>query len=315
MLAAMNGNSKRDFLEKYGIFIGFLAIFTLFSITCPGFFSTNNIFNLVVQSSIIGLIAIGETVVITTGGIDLSVGSLVAFVGVSLGLMLASGMSIAMAVILSLLLGAVIGLLSGIIISYGNVPAFIMTLGMMSIARGGALALNGGRPISGLPSGFDKIATADILGIPIFIFYVVVAYGIMYLVLNKMKLGRYIYAIGDNREAARLSGIEVKKIQTTAYIFSGFFAAVGAVMLTARLNYATPLAGKGFELDAIASTVIGGTALSGGKGNITGTLVGALMLGTLRNGLTLLNVSSFYQQIVIGIVIIIAVYIDKLKEE
>jgi ribose transport system permease protein len=225
------------------------------------------------------------------------------------------GISVPLALFLSVLMGSVIGFINGFVISYGKVPAFITTLGMMSIARGGALAINGGRPVSMLPRSFGVISSASVFGIPIFIVYVAVFYTLMYFLLTKHKLGRYIYAIGDNSEASRLSGIKVKAVKTSAYIFSGLFAAMGGIMLTARLNYASPTSGSGFELDAIAAVVIGGTALSGGQGSILGTLVGALILGTLRNGLSILNVPGFYQQIIIGVVIIVAVFFDKLKRD
>lgn len=310
----LKGINTREFLKKFGIYLGFLIIFILFSVLSPYFFAQRNILNIIVQSAIIAIIAIGETIVILTGGIDLSVGSIVAFVSIITGMTLVAGWPIPLAIIFSIMVGVMIGLINGTIISFGKVPAFIMTLGMMSIAKGASLAANAGRPVSGLPISFQNIATTRILGIPIFVIYCIIAFTIMYIVLNKIKLGRYIYAIGGNKSAARLSGIKVKKVNTIAYVFSGLFAGIGGVLLTARLNYATPLSGEGYELDVIAATVIGGTALSGGSGNILGTLVGALMLGTLRNGLTLLNVSSFYQKIIIGTVIIAAVFVDRAKD-
>jgi ribose transport system permease protein len=312
------GSSKSysNYISDYGIYFGFFIIFLIFSFISPSFFSTSNIFNIVIQSAIISIIAIGENIVITSEGIDLSVGSIAAFVSIAIGLMMVDlGLAVPIAILLSILLGALLGFLNGFVTAYGKVPAFITTLGMMSIARGGALALNGGRPVSMLPRSFGSVASADIFGIPIFIVYVAVLYALMYILLTKNKLGRYIYAIGDNSEAARLSGIKVKVVRTSAYIFSGVFAAIGGIMLTARLNYASPTAGSGFELDAIAAVVIGGTALSGGKGSLLGTLVGGLILGTLRNGLSILNVPGFYQQIIIGLVIILAVYFDKLKKD
>ncbi len=311
-----NDRAIADYLTDYGIYLGFIIIFAIFSVISSSFFTVSNISNIIIQSSIIAIIAIGQTIVIITEGIDLSVGSIAAFISIALGMMMVDfGISVPMAILLSIVIGVFIGLINGFIISYGKVPAFITTLGMMSIARGGALALNGGRPVSMLPRSFGIVSSASIFGIPIFIIYVAVFYTLMYLLLTKHKLGRYLYAIGDNSEAARLSGIKVKAVKTSAYIFSGLFAAMGGIMLTARLNYAAPTAGNGFELDAIAAVVIGGTALSGGKGSLLGTLVGALILGTLRNGLSILNVPGFYQQIIIGIVIIVAVFFDKMKRQ
>jgi len=311
-----NDKTVLDYLSDYGIYLGFLIIFAIFSVVSSSFFTVSNVSNIIIQSSIIAIIAIGQTVVILTEGIDLSVGSIAAFISIALGIMMVDlGISVPLALFLSILMGAIIGLINGFVISYGKVPAFITTLGMMSIARGGALAINGGRPVSMLPRSFGVISSASVFGIPIFIIYVAVFYTLMYFLLTKHKLGRYIYAIGDNSEASRLSGIKVKAVKTSAYIFSGLFAAMGGIMLTARLNYASPTSGSGFELDAIAAVVIGGTALSGGQGSILGTLVGALILGTLRNGLSILNVPGFYQQIIIGVVIIVAVFFDKMKRD
>lgn len=311
-----NDKTVLDYFSDYGIYLGFLIIFAIFSVVSSSFFTVSNVSNIIIQSSIIAIIAIGQTVVILTEGIDLSVGSIAAFISIALGIMMVDlGISVPLALFLSVLMGSVIGFINGFVISYGKVPAFITTLGMMSIARGGALAINGGRPVSMLPRSFGVISSASVFGIPIFIVYVAVFYTLMYFLLTKHKLGRYIYAIGDNSEASRLSGIKVKAVKTSAYIFSGLFAAMGGIMLTARLNYASPTSGSGFELDAIAAVVIGGTALSGGQGSILGTLVGALILGTLRNGLSILNVPGFYQQIIIGVVIIVAVFFDKLKRD
>ncbi|MFW6030651.1 MAG: ABC transporter permease, partial [Halanaerobiales bacterium] len=198
-------NTILDYLSNYGIYLGFLIIFTIFSAISSSFFTVSNISNIIIQSSIIAIIAIGETVVILTEGIDLSVGSIAAFISIALGIMMVDlGISVPLALILSIIIGALIGLINGFVISYGKVPAFITTLGMMSIARGGALAINGGRPVSMLPRSFGIVSSASIFGIPIFIIYVAVFYTLMYFLLTKHKLGRYLYAIGDNSEAARL---------------------------------------------------------------------------------------------------------------
>lgn len=305
----------KKIVQKYGIYIGFLFICILFSLLSPYFLKGRNISNILVQSSILAIIAVGETIVILTGGIELSVGSVVAFTSLSSAYMIVElGFPIPIGILLSLIFSGIIGLLNGVVISYGRVPAFITTLGMMSIARGVALALKGGQPISGIPARYEYLATCEICGtIPIFIVYTVVIYAVGYLFLIRTKSGRYVYAIGGNRDAARLSGIKVKVYETLAYVICGLLAGLGGILLTARLDYATPIAGMGYELDVIAATVIGGTSLAGGEGNIFGTLLGALMMGTLRNGLTLLDVSSYYQQIIIGIVIIGAVFLDRIK--
>lgn len=305
----------KNIVQKYGIYIGFLVIFILFSLLSPYFLKGKNISNILVQSSILAIIAVGETIVILTGGIELSVGSVVAFTSLSSAFLIVEmGFPIPMGILIALIFSGLIGLVNGLVISYGRVPAFITTLGMMSIARGGALALKSGQPISGIPPKYEYLATCEIGGaIPIFIVYIIVIYLLGYVLLVRTKSGRYIYAIGGNRDSARLSGIKVKVYETMAYVICGSLAGLGGILLTARLDYATPIAGLGYELDVIAATVIGGTSLAGGEGNIFGTLLGAIMMGTLRNGLTLLNVSSYYQQIIIGIVIIGAVFLDRIK--
>lgn len=302
------------FIEKFGLLLAFLVVIIIFSLLSPYFFTFNNWMNIFVQTSIISIIAVGETIVILTGGIDLSVGSNVALVSMIIGLLMISNFSIISSLLIGIITGLVLGLVNGILVSYGKVPAFITTLGMMSISRGVALALNGGRPVSGLPTNFEKLATIRIGGIHIFVFYSIIVYLVMYVILNNTRTGRYIYAVGGNEEAARLSGIKVEKTVVIVYMLSGLFASIGGILLSARLNYCTPLAGEGYELDAIAASVIGGAALSGGVGNVWGTLLGSLLLGALRNGLTLLNVSTFYQQVIIGIVIILAVLMDKVRE-
>jgi ribose transport system permease protein len=315
MNKTINLKSIQDLLKSYILYFAFIIIFVIFSVLNKNFLSVNNVLNIIVQSSIIAIIAVGQTMVILSSGIDLSVGSIVGAVGIGIGLLMIAGVSIPVVVLVGVLMGSLIGLFNGVIISYGRVPSFIATLGMMGIARGFGLALNEGKPVAGLPMEFEKIASTSLGGIPSFVFYSIIIYLIMYVVLERTKFGRYIYAIGGNRDAARLSGVKVKFIETLVYGFSGLFAGLGSVLLTARLNYATPVAGTGYELDTIAAVVIGGTALSGGQGKIVGTLVGALMLGILRNGLTILNVSSFFQQIIIGLVIIIAVFADNLNEK
>jgi ribose transport system permease protein len=305
----------KDVFKKYGIYFGFIFIIIIFALLSPHFLKSKNISNILVQSSILAIIAVGETIVILTGGIELSVGSVVAFTSLSSAYMIVEmGFPIGLGILIALFFSGIIGLINGVIISYGRVPSFITTLGMMSIARGGALALKSGQPISGIPPGYEKLATTDLFGvIPIFIPYTIIIYFLGFLFLGKTKGGRYIYAIGGNRDSARLSGVKVRVYETLAYVICGLLAGVGGIMLTARLDYATPIAGLGYELDVIAATVIGGTSLAGGEGFIFGTLLGAVMIGTLRNGLTLLNVSSYYQQIIIGLVIIGAVFLDRIK--
>ncbi|HSR50319.1 MAG TPA: ribose ABC transporter permease, partial [Acidobacteriota bacterium] len=215
-----------------------------------------------------------------------------------------------LAVPAGLLVGTAAGTLNGVLITAGRLPPFIATLGMMSAARGAALVYTGGRPISGFGDDFRYLATGEPLSLPLPILIMLAVYGVFHIILSRTLFGRYVYAIGGNEEAARLSGVRVAGIKTAVYAISGLMSALAGVVLTARLNSAQPTAGIMYELDAIAATVIGGTSLMGGKGHLGGTLIGALIMGVLRNGLNLLNVSSYVQQIIIGSVIIVAVLVD-----
>jgi ribose transport system permease protein len=250
------------------------------------------------------------TFVILSGGIDLSVGSIVALSGVVLGAALQSGQPLPMALILAAAVGLACGLGNGALVSWGGLPPFIVTLGTMSIARGAALLFTEGRPVSGFDPGFRMLATGRVAFIPAPVIATILVYAIAHFVLTRTTFGRYVYAIGGNEEATRLSGVAIRFHKTMIYGVSGLMSAIAAIILTARLNSAQPIAGMMYELDAIAATVIGGTSLMGGEGSLGGTLVGALIMGVLRNGLNLLGVSSFLQQIVIGAVIVVAVLLD-----
>jgi ribose transport system permease protein len=296
--------------RQFGTLIGLLVVASVFTILSPYFLSVSNLLNIAEQTSINAIIAVGMTFVIIAAGIDLSVGSIVALSGVVLADMLHGGQPAPIAILIGLCVGALCGLANGLLISYGRLPAFIATLGMMSVARGTALFYTEGRPISGFSTEFRFLATGEIASIPAPVLIMVIIYVIAHFVLHRTKLGRYAYAIGGNEEAAMLSGINTKLIKTIIYALCGFLSALAAVILTARLNSAQPIAGMMYELDAIAAVVIGGTSLMGGEGKISGTLIGAFIMGILRNGLNLLGLSSFTQQIVIGSVIILAVLID-----
>ncbi|HEU4805218.1 MAG TPA: ABC transporter permease, partial [Nitrobacter sp.] len=242
--------------------------------------------------------------------IDLSVGSIVALSGVTLGALLQDGHPVSLAIPAALAAGVGCGVVNGMLISFGRLPPFIVTLGMMSVARGAALVFTEGRPVSGFSEGFRWLATGSIGFVPAPVLVMLMVYAVAHLVLTRTTFGRYVYAIGGNEEATRLSGVAVRFHKTAVYAVAGVMSAVAAIVLTARLNSAQPIAGMMYELDAIAATVIGGTSLLGGEGSLGGTLIGALIMGVLRNGLNLLGVSSFLQQIVIGVVIVGAVLVD-----
>lgn len=305
---------RQDFFSHYGrqlgTLSGLLGLIVVLWILTPHFLTVSNLLNVAQQATIIAIIAVGMTFVIITGGIDLSVGSVLAFAGVVMANALQSGVPLPLALLIGLGVGLICGVINGLLITVGRLPPFIATLGMMSVARGAALMFTEGRPISGFSEGFRSIATGEILRIPAPVVIMIVVYLIAHFVLKRTKLGRYTYAIGGNEEAALLSGINVRLNKTLVYGIAGLLSGLAAILLTARLNSAQPIAGMNYELDAIAATVIGGTSLLGGEGTVSGTLIGALIMAVLRNGLNLLSVSSFFQQVVIGSVIIFAVLID-----
>lgn len=282
----------------------------------PNFLTIHNIFNVLRQVSINALIAFGMTFVILTGGIDLSVGSILALTGAVTAGFLAGGMDPILAMSLGLLLGAVLGAINGIIIAKGKVAPFIATLATMTIYRGLTLVYTEGKPISGLGDSlsFQLLGKGYFLGIPVPIVTMILAFAILYFILKKTTFGRRVYAVGGNEEASKLSGINTDRIKIYVYSLTGALAALAALILTSRLNSAQPTAGNMFELDAIAAVVLGGTSLTGGRGWIVGTVIGALIIGVLNNGLNLIGVSSFFQQVVKGLVILVAVLLDRKKE-
>jgi ribose transport system permease protein len=296
--------------RQLGTLAGLLTLCVILWAATPHFLTVSNLLNVLEQTALNAVVAVGMTFVIISGGIDLSVGSVLALAGICLALALEAGIPAPAAIAMALAVGTACGLVNGLLITVGRLPPFIATLGMMSVARGVALLLAEGRPISGFSEGFRAIATERILTIPAPVLITIVIYAVAHFVLTRTVFGRTTYAIGGNEEAARLSGVQVLFHKTAVYGVAGLTSAAAAVVLTARLNSAQPTAGTMYELDAIAATVIGGSSLLGGEGTVTGTLIGALIMGVLRNGLNLLNVSSFLQQVVIGVVIIGAVLVD-----
>ena len=310
----MNAKAKQN-LEKYKSLIGLVLLCAVITLVTPNFLTVSNITNIFTQVSVNAIIAVGMTFVILTGGIDLSVGSTLAISGALAASIVKSTGSIPLAVIAAGIVGIVIGLINGLLIARGKLQAFIATLATMTIFRGATLVFTNGTPISKLPEAFVNIGNGKIgfMPIPVIITIVVALAGIY--VLSQTRLGRYLYAVGGNEDSARLSGINTNKIKTLAYVISGFAASIAGVIITSRIGSASPNAGTGFELDAIAAVVIGGTSLAGGEGKVTGTIIGALIIGVLNNGLNLMNVSPFYQSIVKGLVILLAVLLDKKRNK
>ncbi|MHC4546345.1 MAG: ABC transporter permease [Planctomycetota bacterium] len=302
-------------LRKYGIYIAFIAVIVILSIISPSFLTWRNLLNIVRQSSIHGVMAVGMTFVILTAGIDLSVGSVLALTGVLCASFEHAGLPVVLIVIATLGIGAFIGSVNGLIITKGKVTPFVVTLGMMSVARGLAHIYTDGQPISGFGDGFRYVGASDFLGVPVPIIIFVLTLLIAAVVLRDTRLGRYTYAIGGNEEAVRLSGINVDRFKITAYAISGLTAALGAIILTSRLNAGESIAGMGYELDVIASVVIGGTSLMGGRGSVWGTFIGALLIGTINNGMNLLTIPSYWQLVVKGSIIVGAALLDRLREK
>lgn len=308
-------SNTKSVLTKLGPLLGLLLIVVIITILNPSFMTTSNILNVLRQVSISALIAFGMTFIILTGGIDLSVGSTLALTGAIAATMLASGMDPILTMCIALLLGAILGAVNGIIIAKGKVAPFIATLATMTIYRGLTLVYTEGRPVSGLGDSvsFQMLGKGYFFGIPVPVVTTALAFAVLYFILHKTTFGRRVYAVGGNEDASRLSGINVDRIKIAVYSLTGMLAALSALILTSRLNSAQPTAGTSYELDAIAAVVLGGTSLTGGKGWIFGTLVGALIIGVLNNGLNLIGVSSFFQQVVKGAVILFAVLIDRKK--
>ena len=311
----MNSKSITSKLQKLGPLVGLLIITIILSVVSPNFMTVDNILNVLRQVSINALIAFGMTFVILTGGIDLSVGSILALASAVTASMLASGMDPILAILVGLLAGAIMGAINGFIITKGKVAPFIATLATMTVFRGLTLVYTDGRPITGLSSSelFVLMGKGYVGWVPVPVIWMLITYAILYFILKKTTFGRRVYAIGGNEEAAILSGIRTDRVKIWIYSITGLLSALAGIILSSRLNSAQPTAGASYELDAIAAVVLGGTSLSGGRGGIFGTLVGALIIGVLNNGLNIMNVSSFYQQVVKGGVILLAVLLDRKK--
>jgi ribose transport system permease protein len=300
--------------QSLGVFIALLLLCLIFTITSPHFLTTENIFSTIRSVSFVAILAMGETFAIITGGIDLSVGSLLGFCGCLSALLIHVGWPWLCALAAGLGAGALLGCVNGQLITRLKLPPFIVTLGMYSMARGLTFVITKGWPVSGLPPAYMQLGQGYWWVIPLPVIFMILTALLSGLFLNYTRTGRQIFAIGGNETAAILSGVPVQKVKVIVYSTSGLLAALAGILLVARLGVAQPTSGVGFELDAIAAAVIGGTSLMGGKGTIIGLLIGAAIMGVLRNGLILLGLSAFWQQFAIGLVIILAVAIDKWRK-
>ena len=299
-------------LQRYGLLVAFAAICAVLSVLSPAFLTAQNVINVLRQISINAVLAVGVTYVILTGGIDLSLGSVVAITGVLAAIFAHPGAYPLIAPIaIGILGGILIGVVNGVVITRFRVAPFIATLGMMTIARGGALIISKGRPVSNLSDSFNFIGNGSLLGVPVPVLILAGVFLASHFVLRRTTFGRYVYAVGGNEEAARASGIGTHRIKIACYSICAGLAGLAGIIQASRIATGQPNAGIAYELDAIAAVVIGGTSLSGGIGGVTGTILGALIIGTLNDGLDLLNVSSYYQQVVKGMIIIGAVVLDR----
>ncbi len=300
-------------LQNNGILIAFLVLCVFLSVVNPFFLTWNNVANIIRQTSINGIMAIGVTFVILGRGIDLSVGSVAALSGAVAAsfVHLPDPGSVTIAVLAGCLTGAALGFVNGAFVSWLRLPAFVVTLGMLSAARGMAYIFTDGRPISNLSPSFLWIGAGQVAGIPVSSILLVVIFIVFALVLKYSIFGRHVYAVGGSERAALTAGIPVRRVLVWTYVLSGFLAAIAGMVLTSRTTAALPQAATAYELDAIAAVVIGGTSLAGGRGTLIGTLIGALIIGTINNGLDLMGVSAYYQQVTKGAIIVAAVLLDR----
>ncbi len=312
---ASTARSLPALFSRFGIVFALLGLSVVMAMLTPVFFTSKNLINILLQASVNTIISVGMTFTIAAAGIDLSVGSILGLSGVLVADTLVHGYGLPSAAIVGLALGLLCGCVNGMLVSWVKLPPFVATLSSMSILRGLAMIYTRGQPIYGITTN-DALQVVGYVGpIPKPVIIAAVATLVAYVIFNHSKIGQYAVAIGGNEEATVLSGINVRRYKTAIWGFCGLMAGLAGVVLTARVYAAEPLAGTGYELDAIAATVMGGTSLSGGEGKIFGTVIGAMLMSVIRNGLNLLNVQSFYQQLVIGAVILIAVAIDKLRKE
>lgn len=313
--SAQKRYSIGSIIKKLGPLLGLIVLVVVVSIMNPSFLAPLNILNLLRQVAINALIAFGMTFVILTGGIDLSVGAILALSSTLMAGMMVSGMDPILAILLGCLLGAIMGALNGLLITKGKMAPFIVTLATMTIFRGLTMVYTNGNPITGLGDSFmfQVFGRGYFLGIPVPAITMIITFIILWMLLHKTPFGRQTYAIGGNEKAAIISGIKVDRVKIMIYSLAGLMSALAGAILTSRLNSASPTAGDSYELDAIAAVVLGGTSLTGGRGWIVGTLIGALIIGILNNGLNLLGVSSFFQMVIKGGVILLAVLMDRKK--
>lgn len=315
MLKNMSISEYSHYFRKLASVLSLLLIMLILTILSPHFMTAENFLSIGLQMSVIAIMAIGQVWIIIAGGIDLSVGSIMALAGVVTTMLIADGTNMVLAAMAGIAVGSSCGLLNGFLTAVGKLPPFISTLGMMGIARGVTLIITKGVPIFGLPADFAVLGNGRLFGVLPIPVLITICLGIVaHIALNVTPFGRYTFAIGSNFEAARLSGIRTTRLIVAIYLLGGFLCSIAGIILASRLSTGQPTAGTGNELDVIAACVIGGASLSGGVGTVWGAILGALLIGVLRNGCNLLDISAFWQQVAIGTIIIVAVFIDQYQK-
>jgi ribose transport system permease protein len=300
----------REIFNKYGIYLVLLALIIIFGIASPVFLTPQNLFNILRQVAVVGITAVGMTFVMITGGIDLSVGSIIGLTGIVTAMLMVSGIHPVFAVIVALIVGIIIGLINGFLVNEAKIPPMIATLGTMTAWRGLTYFITGGMPVFGFPESFTVLGQGTLWGIPIPVIVMVSVFIFGYFILNRFTIGRHIYGVGGNEEASRLSGVNVKKIKYLVYAICGFLCGVAGVILLSRTNSGQPKAGTGYEMDIITGVVLGGVSITGGEGKIMGVLAGIIIMGVLSNGMIIVNIGDYVQRIIQGAVLIAAVAFD-----
>lgn len=306
---------KRSGIFTYGILIFLIVLFIVLSITSPYFLTIDNLTKVLRQVAVVGIVTVSMTMVILTGGIDLSVGSMLGLTSVILAKLMVSGLSIPIAIMITLIFGMILGLFNGFLINKIKISPLISTLGTMTIYSGITYIITGGGSIFGFPKAFEFIGQGYILGIPVPIIILVITYAIGFFILNNTRFGRYIYGIGANEKASILSGVDVIKIKYAVYILSGLLSSIASVVMLSRINSALPNTGTGLEFDVVTAVVLGGVSVNGGEGRLQGVIIGLLIIGILSNGMILLGVGEYFQTVVKGVVLLTAVGIDNVVKK
>ncbi|RKL67066.1 ribose ABC transporter permease [Salipaludibacillus neizhouensis] len=316
MKAETKTETKSSFQFKFNqeviLLLVLIGVIIFFSIMSPTFLTGGNLINIIRQVALLGIIAAGMTMVLLIGGIDLSVASNVAFTSVVMGMLITAGIPPWIAIIVGIIAGVFVGAVNGLIVTRVGIPALITTLGMLTMLRGTTFVITGGYPVFGFPESIRFFGNGYLLGIPVPAIIMVAVFVGVYILLYKTYIGRHIYALGGNLEATRLSGINTKKVQMLVYMLSGFFCSIAGLILLGRLNSGQPNALQGFELEVVTAVVLGGVSIFGGQGKLIGVVLGVFILGVLANGLVILNINEFYQMVISGAVLLVAVGIDRI---